>query len=104
MEGESQSPQSGTLTTSSTPHSTLRFAPSRRVAIAHDLFQDHVLKGLKVSLESTFAPDTGAKNGLLKAEMRTNPATLTIDTVCTYLSTTKINIDIQKLSDNNFRI
>ena len=75
-----------------------------RISIAHDLFQDHVLKGLKVSLESTFAPDTGAKNGLLKAEMKTNPATLTIDTVCTYLSTTKINIDIQKLSDNNFRI
>ena len=45
-------------------------------------FQDHVLKGLKISLESTFAPDTGAKNGLLKAEMKTNPATLTIDTVC----------------------
>jgi len=42
--------------------------------------EDHVLKGLKVSLESTFAPDTGAKNGLLKAEMKTNPATLTIDT------------------------
>ena len=41
-----------------------------------------MLKGLKVSLESTFAPDTGVKNGLLKAEMKTNPATLTIDTVC----------------------
>ena len=50
--------------------------------IRQKLFQDHVLKGLKVSLESTFAPDTGAKNGLLKAEMKTNPATLTIDTVC----------------------
>ena len=40
------------------------------------------MKGLKVSLESSYAPDTGAKNGLLKAELKTNPATLTIDTVC----------------------
>ena len=58
--------------------------------IPQKLFQDHVLKGLKVSLESTFAPDTGAKNGLLKAEMKTNPATLTIDTVELTAKTTKV--------------
>ena len=43
-----------------------------------------------MSLESTFAPDTGAKNGLLKAEMKTNPATLTIDTVELTVKTTKV--------------
>ena len=84
MVGELQSPQSGTPTTFSTPHSTLRFASFMGIVNVYclKLFQDHVLKGLKVSLESTFAPDTGAKNGLLKAEMKTSPATLTIDTVC----------------------
>ena len=43
-----------------------------------------------MSLESTFAPDTGAKNGLLKAEMKTNPATLTIDTVELTAKTTNV--------------
>ena len=43
-----------------------------------------------MSLESTFAPDTGAKNGLLKAEMKTNPATLTIDTVKLTAKTTNV--------------
>ena len=46
------------------------------------------MKGLKVSLESSYAPDTGAKNGLLKAELKTNPATLTIDTVCASTNST----------------
>jgi hypothetical protein len=43
--------------------------------------QDEVLKGLKLSLASSYALDTGAKNGQFKAEMKTSPATLTLDTV-----------------------
>jgi len=42
--------------------------------------QDQWLKGLKMSLDSSYAPDTGAKNGQLKAEMKTKAATLTLDT------------------------
>lgn len=42
--------------------------------------QDQVLKGLKLSLDSSYAADTGSKNGHLKAEMKTSPATLTLDT------------------------
>ena len=63
-----------------------------------------MLKGLKVSLESSFAPDTGAKNGLLKAEMKTNPATLTIDTVCICEKlTTKANLDSKQNSKYPFQ-
>jgi len=42
--------------------------------------QDHLLKGLKLKLESSYALDTNSKNGQLKAELRTNPATITLDT------------------------
>lgn len=42
--------------------------------------QDHLVRGLKMSLDSSYAPDTGAKNGHFKAEMKTAPATLTLDT------------------------
>ena len=45
--------------------------------------QDHLLKGLRMSVDSSYAPDTGAKNGHFKAEMKTAPATLTLDTVRT---------------------
>ena len=58
------------------------------------------MKGLKVSLESSYAPDTGAKNGLLKAELKTNPATLTIDTVCALTAQGTL---CTFLSDNNLR-
>jgi len=42
--------------------------------------QDQLMKGLKLSLESTLTPTTGAKNGLLKAELKTSRATVTADT------------------------
>ena len=48
----------------------------------HYCHQDHLLKGLKLKLESSYALDTNSKNGMLKAELKTNPATITLDTVC----------------------
>jgi len=42
--------------------------------------QDQLAKGLKVTLDTSYAVETGAKNGKLKAEMKTCPATMTFDT------------------------
>lgn len=42
--------------------------------------QDQLMKGLKLSLDSSYGLDTGAKNGKLKSELKTCPATITMDT------------------------
>jgi len=42
--------------------------------------QDKVLSGLKLSLDTSFSPDSGSKNGKLKAEMKTSAAMLCLDT------------------------
>ena len=42
--------------------------------------QDKLLSGLKLSLDSSFSPDSGAKNGKLKAELKTSAALLSVDT------------------------
>jgi len=41
--------------------------------------QDQVLKGLKLTFDSTFAPQTGAKTGLIKAEYKHDLVTLCSD-------------------------
>jgi len=42
--------------------------------------QDKILSGLKLSLDSTFCPDSGNKNGKVKAELKTSAAVLCLDT------------------------
>jgi len=42
--------------------------------------QDKLMAGLKLSLDSTYNPDTGNKNGKLKAEMKSTSALMTVDT------------------------
>ena len=38
------------------------------------------MSGLSLTLDSFFNPDTGSKNGKLKAELKTTAALLTLDT------------------------
>jgi len=42
--------------------------------------QDKILSGLKLTLDSSFSPDTGNKNGKLKAELKTAAAMICFDT------------------------
>ena len=42
--------------------------------------QDKLMSGLSLTLDSFYNPDTGSKNGKLKAELKTAAALLTLDT------------------------
>ena len=42
--------------------------------------QDKLMSGLRVTLDTFLNPDTGSKNGRLKAELRTAAALLSLDT------------------------
>ena len=59
------------------------FSEERKGGYKKKLFiflQDKLMAGLKLTLDSTYNPDTGNKNGKLKAEMKTNSALMTLDT------------------------
>lgn len=60
---------------------TEKWNTDNQLATTIDL-QDKIMKGLKVTFDSTFSPQTGAKSGVLKAEYKHDSLTLVTDVDC----------------------
>jgi len=57
---------------------TEKWTTDNQLATTIDL-QDKVMKGLKLTFDSSFSPDTGAKTGKIKADLKHDVATISAD-------------------------
>jgi len=57
---------------------TEKWSTDNQLATTIDL-QDKVMKGLKLTFDSTFSPDTGAKTGKIKADLKHDVAAISAD-------------------------
>merc|ERR1712071_96458 len=66
--------------------------------------QDQIAKGLKVTFDSTFAPQTGKKTGIIKTEFKHDTASINADVDLNAGYQMSFDIAKSKLTKNNFSV